>query len=107
MTFLNFFLRFRLPQVFHNLLPKGSERSQQQPLLPNRGEILEFNRQVVPLSRPLFDGFGLDVSSEKGQKESSGRVCETMSCEQSAIFFSNLVYFPHISQNQANFLKVS
>ena len=27
---------------------------------------------MVPLSRPLFDGFGLDVSSEKGQKESSG-----------------------------------
>ena len=37
-------------------------------MLPNRGEILEFNRQVVPLSRPLFDGFGLDVSSEKGQE---------------------------------------
>merc|ERR1712051_424536 len=52
----------------------GSERSQQQPLLPNRGEILEFNRQVVPLSRPLFDGFGLDVSSEKGQKESAGSI---------------------------------
>ena len=27
---------------------------------------------MVPLSRPLFDGFGLDVSSGKGQKESSG-----------------------------------
>ena len=26
-------------------------------LVPNRGEILDFNRQV-PLSRPLFDGFG-------------------------------------------------
>ena len=25
--------------------------------MPNRGEILDFNRQV-PLSRPLFDGFG-------------------------------------------------
>ena len=29
---------------------------------------------MVPLSRPLFDGFGLDVSSEKGQKESAGSI---------------------------------
>ena len=36
------------------LLPPAAERVNAP---PNRGQILEFNRQV-PLSRPLFDGFG-------------------------------------------------
>ena len=63
-------LRSRLPIVFHDLLPESSHKNEQI-LLPNRGEILEFNRQVVPLSRPLFEGFGdLDVNStEKPEKK--------------------------------------
>ena len=48
-------LRNVLPIVFHDLLPANHEEV--HTLVPNRGEILDFNRQV-PLSRPLFDGFG-------------------------------------------------
>ena len=51
-------LRGHLPIVFHDLLPENHEDAQN--LVPNRGEILEFNKQV-PLSRPLFDGFGGSV----------------------------------------------
>ena len=39
-------------------------------MLPHRGEILEFSNRQVPLSRPLFDGFG-DSDSE-GLNASSG-----------------------------------
>ena len=55
-------LRSRLPIVFHDLLPANYEEL--QTLVPNRGEILQFNRQV-PLSRPLFDGFGSIVENVK------------------------------------------
>ena len=48
-------LRSHLPKFFRELLPPSQKRS--RTLVPHRGEILEFNRKV-PLSRPLFDGFG-------------------------------------------------
>jgi hypothetical protein len=44
--------------AFRKMLPISSERQKSAALLPHRGKILEFNRQV-PLSRPLFDGFGI------------------------------------------------
>ena len=44
-------------KVYKKLLPDSCNRGKSNSLLPHRGEILEFNRQV-PLSRPLFDGFG-------------------------------------------------
>ncbi len=52
-------LRAHLPSVIRERLPEGGEqqRGRSGTLLPHRGEILEFNRQV-PLSRPLFEGFG-------------------------------------------------
>lgn len=50
-------LRSHLPAVIREKLPTGPRRNECGSLLPHRGEILEFNRQV-PLSRPLFDGFG-------------------------------------------------
>ena len=46
-----------------------------QSAVPNRGQILEFNRQV-PLSRPLFDGFGNETSSKlisEDDLEASGK----------------------------------
>jgi hypothetical protein len=50
-------LRAALPSVIRSQLPAAAKRSQSQSLLPYRGEIFECNKQV-PLSRPLFDGFG-------------------------------------------------
>ena len=51
--------------AFRKMLPISSERQKCAALLPHRGKILEFNRQV-PLSRPLFDGFGIsDPESSK------------------------------------------
>ena len=51
-----FIYRSCLPEkIFGTLLPEGANRNKS--LVPHRGEILEINRQV-PLSRPLFDGFG-------------------------------------------------
>ena len=46
-------------EIFRRLLPASSKRGESDDLLPGRGKILEFSRQV-PLSRPLFDGFGID-----------------------------------------------
>lgn len=64
-------LRLQLPEVIQKQLPTAANRSQSQSLLSHRGEILEFNRQV-PLSRPLFDGFGQATSSGQGGGSSSG-----------------------------------
>ncbi len=61
-------LRSLLPLVFHDLLPDSKNRHKNQALLPNRGEILEFNKQIVPLSRPLFDGFGTPLPKQKEVK---------------------------------------
>ncbi len=61
-------LRSHLPQVVRDQLPEGSKRGSNGSLLPHRGEILEFNRQV-PLSRPLFEGFG--VAPEKAAQDES------------------------------------
>ncbi len=55
-TITLFICRSSLPEdIFGTLLPEGANRNKS--LVPHRGEILEINRQV-PLSRPLFDGFG-------------------------------------------------
>lgn len=63
-------LRSRLPLVYHDLLPESTNRDKAQVLLPHRGQILEFNRQVR-LSRPLFDGFGSDRISESSVADTS------------------------------------
>ena len=57
-------LRALLPEAVSRQLPSAADREKEgRSLLPHRGQILEFNRQV-PLSRPLFDG--LDADDEKG-----------------------------------------
>eukprot|EP00094_Tigriopus_californicus_P001742 TCALIF_01684-PB protein Name:"Similar to trx Histone-lysine N-methyltransferase trithorax (Drosophila virilis)" AED:0.11 eAED:0.18 QI:0/0.63/0.41/0.91/0.90/1/12/267/3483 len=62
-------LREHLPKVIQKQLPTADQKKHQDnnPLLPHRGDILEFNRQV-PLSRPLFDGFGGDSSNSDQQQ---------------------------------------
>jgi hypothetical protein len=61
------------------LLPEGANRD--KTLVPHRGEILEINRQV-PLSRPLFDGFGsqqattIDTDASKTEIELKQKVSE-------------------------------
>ena len=54
--------------TFIKMLPISSERQKSAALLPHRGKILEFNRQVT-LSRPLFDGFG--ISDDTLEKQNS------------------------------------
>ena len=49
--------------IFKKLLPDSSLRKEGANLIPHRGKILEFNRHV-PLSRPLFDGFGTGESEK-------------------------------------------
>lgn len=68
-------LREHLPKVIQKQLPTANQKKHQDnnPLLPHRGEILEFNRQV-PLSRPLFDGFGGDSSSSDHQLSLKSRI---------------------------------
>ncbi len=69
-------LRSRLPIVFHDLLPDSGHKND---LLTNRGEILEFKRQMVPLSRPLFDGFGdiqSDVKNESAAEHSKVKMLQ-------------------------------
>ena len=57
-------LRALLPAAVSGLLPSAVDRDKEgRSLLPHRGQILEFNRQV-PLSRPLFDG--LDADEDRG-----------------------------------------
>ena len=57
-------LRALLPDAVSEQLPSAADREKEgRSLLPHRGQILEFNRQV-PLSRPLFDG--LDADDERG-----------------------------------------
>ena len=60
--------------IFQKQLPISSDREKSSSLLPHRGKILEFNRQV-PLSKPLFDGFGeqncLSDDYQKGSKKLS------------------------------------
>ena len=70
-------LRSALPPVFSDLLPPAAERDVNAP--PNRGQILEFNKQV-PLSRPLFDGFGDEDEAvvSKAPKDSSKKAVRTV-----------------------------
>ena len=57
-------LRALLPPAVSAHLPSAADRDKEgRSLLPHRGQILEFNRQV-PLSRPLFDG--LDADEDRG-----------------------------------------
>ena len=66
-------LRALLPDAVSEQLPSAADREKEgRSLLPHRGQILEFNRQV-PLSRPLFDG--LEADDEKG----SGRAAKPKS----------------------------
>lgn len=58
-------LRLELPKLIQGQLPMANQRSPSKSLVPHRGEILEFNRKV-PLSRPLFDGFG-EGEGEEGE----------------------------------------
>ena len=58
-------LRALLPEAVSRQLPSAADREKEgRSLLPHRGQILEFNRQV-PLSRPLFDGLDAE-NDEKG-----------------------------------------
>ena len=56
--------------IFKKLLPDSSLRKEGANLIPHRGKILEFNRHV-PLSRPLFDGFGTGESEKLDQNNSN------------------------------------
>ncbi len=73
----NVMLSLRSMYCFRSQLPEASQRSQSKSLVPHRGEILEFNRQV-PLSRPLFDGFG-DVKRESLSTGSHSMQADTQS----------------------------
>ena len=64
-------LRSRLPKVVKKQLPEDPDKKKHN-LLPHRGEILEFNRQV-PLSRPLFDGFGDGNVNNEDKSEASNK----------------------------------
>ena len=66
-------LRLRLPKIFMDLLPVGVNRGKSRNLIPHRGEILQFSHRQVPLSRPLFEGFGENTckSSTEDKKISS------------------------------------
>ena len=76
-------LRSRLPIVFHDLLPANYEEL--QTLVPNRGEILQFNRQVPLLSRPLFDGFGSIVENVKPVEKVVNSAIQTPAAQSNVI----------------------
>ncbi len=76
-------LRALLPPVIFDSLPTGASRSQSQSLLPHRGEILEFNRQV-PLSRPLFDGFGAPPEDDAGKTSAAATGISSTSAADSS-----------------------
>ena len=86
-------LRSRLPIVFHDILPEAGRRGQLEArLLPNRGEILHLSQKVVPLSRPLFDGFGEDPT-ETEVKEDSNVSSENASKVKQKVFGKLLNHF--------------
>ncbi len=62
-------LRSHLPDSIKEQLPEAEKRGQNSTLLPHRGQILEFSKQV-PLSRPLFEGFGEEDGGEKAAQPS-------------------------------------
>ena len=79
--------------MFHDILPEAGRRGQLEArLLPNRGEILHLSQKVVPLSRPLFDGFGEDPT-ETEVKEDSNVSSENASKVKQKVFGKLLNHF--------------